>query len=144
MNIKEIEKLLKNDLEGLLVYCSETFEAINIISSKLKNREISNPHQCEEVIQELNGLFGFLNPIKYMASYQKTYIQETSYMNIRSEMEKEGKKFVSAPTERESSLIASDCRKVRNILNAYVEVCKTQIQSCQSLLRSMNEEKTVN
>ena len=47
---------------------------------------------------------------------------------------------MSAPVEREASDYVSNYRRVRNILQGYLDVCDKAISTCQSLLKSIGAE----
>lgn len=140
MNIVTIIKLFReNKLKEILDNCSETFSRITYYSDLLKNKVMDNK-EIEEALQELTGLKMFLNPILAVAQSQKKENQGAFYQFKRKEIqETSGEKFVSAPVEVEASHSVSELRRLRNILEAYVNDCLTAINTCQSLLKYEGE-----
>jgi len=142
MQYKEIEGYFVDDkLEGILTASQEMFDRIDMIGDKLISGILTTSVECSNTLQELNGIFAYLLPIFKVAETQKKNREERAFSDIKINIEKEGGKFVSASTDREASLRVSDYRRVRNILEGYVEICRVLIGSCQSLLKAIQEEK---
>ncbi len=143
MQYRDIEEFFSDEskLEGILENSLEMFDKIDIIGEKLRKGIITTPVECTLILQELNGIFAFLNPIYKISEVQKKNREERSYVDIKIKTEKMGNKFVSASTDREASLSVANYRRVRSIFEGYIEICKGLIGSCQSLLKSMQEEK---
>ena len=143
MNYKEIESYFVDDskLEKLLELLVETFDRINYYSTLFRDRIVmENPREIETALSELTGLYMFLKPIVSIAITEKKNREERYYNQRKIEIENEGKKFMSAPVEREASDYVSNYRRVRNILQGYLDVCDKAISTCQSLLKSIGAE----
>jgi hypothetical protein len=139
-------------LNELLQACLETFNGIDEISSKLKSGIITTPHEARENLQVLCGSYGFLNTVYKIAITYKNNNEVRKFNLIRNEYEKNPivdekgkmKSFVNATAEREASEFVSDYRRIRNIVQSYVEICTTNIGSIQSILKSFGTERTFN
>lgn len=66
-----------------------------------------------------------------------------AYHAKKMALEKAGEKFTSAATEKEASLEVAAYRRIRNIIEAYVESLEKAIGIGQSLLKSVNREMNV-
>ena len=75
------------------------------------------------------------------AKTQKRNNELIRYRELKEEAESEGKKFISAPAEKEAQIYVAEYRKIRNALQAYVDACKVGIGSCQSIVKYKSEEK---
>ena len=95
-----------------------------------------------EAIEVLTGIYMYLNPIYSIALSIKQNKEDIYYVQRKSEIVKglDGKKFVSAPLDREASAYVATYRTIRNLLESYVQSCNQAILSCQSILKYMGEE----
>lgn len=143
MNYKEIEQHFEADdkLEGILEKAQEVFNKIDDISGKMRSGLLTTTIECSNTLQELNGVFAYLNPILKIAETTEKDKFERTYMDIKRDMEENKEKFVSASAEKEASTIIRNYRRISHIFEGYVEVCKVLIGSCQSLLKALTEEK---
>jgi len=143
MNYKDIEQYFETDdkLEGILEKGQEIFKKIDDISGKMRSGLLTTTIECSNTLQELSGIFAYLNPIYKIAETSEKDKFERAYMDIKKDMEANNEKFVSASGEKEASIIIKDYRRIAHIFEAYIEVCKVLIGSCQSLLKALTEEK---
>jgi len=141
MNYNEIEKLFqdKETLEEVLQLCVDTFNKIDAIGDRLKNRLVNTGEEVYGTLQELNGLYDFLCPIYTIADTTKENEEGRFYGSKKMEIDASGVKFVDATVKKESSIHVNDYRRVRNLLEAYINICKINIGSCQSLLKTYGE-----
>lgn len=144
MRYYETEQFFKEEskLNEVLEKCQDVFDKIDEISGKLRAGKITTSVECQGLLQELGGIFAYLNPIYKIAEVEKKNRQERIYIELKMDIENTDKKFSSAPTEREASALVAPYRRVRGILEGYVEICKILIISCQSLLRALQEERS--
>lgn len=142
MNFKEIENYFENveSLNSLLDSCLEMFDRIDKIAEDLRNRLIDTPDSVRGALQELGGIFCFLNPIYHVAKTVRQNIGSSYFNSKKIEIENKGEKFTAAAVEREEDEFVGEYRRVRNILQAYVENCDKNIGSLQSISKSFTKE----
>jgi len=135
-----IEKgfIKKETLEEVLKVCKLHFAKIDHYTKKLR-LEPDKIGQLENIMVRLAGEQGFLEPILGLAITYKKNQELHYYVERKITIENEGKKFSSAPNERESSEHVAEYRRVRNILQAYVDVCKAGISAIQTRLKTVRE-----
>jgi hypothetical protein len=126
---------------GVLEECSTMFNRIDEIGATLRDRGFNTPQELEGLIRELNGINIFLHPILGVAVSVKTENEDRFYNVRKIEIENAGEKFTSAAVDREASLAVANFRRVRNSLQAYVDVVTTLIMSAQSLLKNTERER---
>lgn len=140
--IFELEQHFQKEetLEEVLKYCNPFFEKIDKCMLQLRKNEAENPNACQEIMTKLAGYNGALKPVLLLSITEKKN-RETRYYNQRKEeIEKSGEKFSSAPTEREASEKVASYRRVRNLIQGYVEVCSDAISVLQSRLNFLRDE----
>ena len=141
--IFQIEKDFQKEstLENVLKYCQKYFDRIDKFTLKLRINKIRNPEDCQEVLTKLVGYYGVLKPIFALAETEKRN-REVRYYNVeREKIEKKGKKkFSSAPMERRASEHVASYRRIRNIIEAYMDICERIIGVMQSKLKYLSEE----
>jgi len=59
---------------------------------------------------------------------------------MKRDLESKGEKVVAASLEKESSLAVADFRRIRAILEGYVEACAKGIGTCQTELKRLELE----
>ena len=127
------------------------FDRLDNISIQLRSRGINTPEECRGLLQEVNGILGFLNPILGIAETETRNRELRKYSSIKSDFEadppldKRGdpKNFTSAPAEKEAQAFVSPYRRIRNTMSSYTELSKTLSNSAQSLLKSLDEERAM-
>lgn len=134
-----IEQYFKKEstLESVLKYCATHFEKIDVYSSHLRKKP-DDIAQLNKIMILAVGQQTFLEPILGLAITYKKNTQEIYYNKKRIAIEKEEKKFTSAPVEKEASAHVADYRRVRNIIQAYVNSCKAMISAIQSRLKNVS------
>jgi len=134
-----IEQYFKKEstLEAVLKYCDKHFEKIDLYSSHLR-KSPDDIAKLNKIMILAVGEQTFLEPILGLAITYKKNREEKYYNGRKIEIENEGKKFSSAPTEREASAYVAEYRRVRNIIQAYVDSCKAMISAIQSRLKTVN------
>ena len=141
MNRTEFHNLLVDGkIEEILDNLSEVFAGIDGIASELAYLELSD-EQYKDYLTQLTGIYIYLSPLVAEAISVKKNAELREYHSIKMECENEGKKFVSAPAEKEASMKVADLRRIRNILQAYLDACKVGISSCQSIIKYRLDEK---
>jgi len=147
MNHTEVLKMFESDSDilTLLEKLNPMFEKINSYRNMFQNHNITSDTSTKtvlEAIEVLTGIYMYLNPIYSIALSIKQNKEDIYYVQRKSEIVKglDGKKFVSAPLDREASAHVATYRTIRNLLESYVQSCNQAILSCQSILKYMGEE----
>jgi len=125
--IKELEAMFAEDVASVLEYVAPVIKEVEEVGETLRKGNISDPLIINELLQRTTGLFAFLHPIAAVA--------------MRATTESEGQQFVATVATQEANLAVQDYRRIRNILDSYVEICNKIIMSTQSALKDLREEK---
>lgn len=143
MRILELEKLFQTEdtLEDILKELEAEFNKVDYWAGLLKNDVTANgAPEAQRGLNELTGTFITLKTALALAETEKKNREIRHYNTLRIQYENEGKKFSSAPTEREASVAVAEYRRIRNIIKGYTEACQTGISTLQSILKSILEE----
>ena len=145
MRISEIEKKFSSEetLNEVLDECKEDFEKIDYLSGLMKDSITDNPIEAKKALNELTGVYMSLKIVLAEAETQKKNRELKYYTNIKMETQNSGKKFVSASTEKEASSSVANYRRIRNIIEAYVESALRGISTLQSILKYISLEMTI-
>ena len=140
MNFFEFQKFLaEGEYDIILGQLSEVFSEIDYIAGELNSGEVSLD-QYKDYLSRLTGIYMYLSPLVAEAVSMKKNRELREYHEIKIQQENEGKKFVSAPAEKEASMKVADLRRIRNILQAYLDACRVGIVTCQSILKHKLDE----
>jgi len=142
MRILEIEKHFQSEetLDKVLEALTEDIEKVDYWANVMKQGLTINPEEAKEALNDLTGRFMSLKTVLSIAESEKKNRETRAYNNIRIEKENESKKFVSASADKEASGRIANYRRIRNIIQAYVDSCEKAISTMQSLLKHMSEE----
>jgi len=142
MRILKIENLFQSEetLEEVLNECKDSIDKVDYYSNLLKTNVIDNAEEVKKALNELTGIYMDLKTILLVANTEKKNREIRYYDQLRIDIENEGRKFVSAPAEKEASTHVAKYRRIRNIIQAYVDVSEKAISTCQSILKYMGEE----
>lgn len=120
MNYSIIEKYFENNqYEEILDAYKEDLERTEEYSNLFSNNALVSPHECQEALDVLTGLFMKFNIIYHIADYQY-------------EKKKQISKLASG---NKDCLFAVCCLRIKDIFKAYMDNTKKAISSCQSLLK---------
>lgn len=122
-------------LEKLLVDYKDTFEMVDDYGQQLIQGILNTPEDYATCLDKLTGAFISLEPLYTMAVAYKENEEIKAYVSMKRELEAKGEKVVAASLEKEASVIVEIQRRVRNILEGYVEACAKGIGSCQTQLK---------
>jgi hypothetical protein len=122
-------------LEKLLVDYKDIFEMIDDYGQQLISGILSNPDEYALCLDKLTGAYISLEPLYTMAEAKKLNEELGAYMTLKRELESKGEKVVATSLEKESSLAVADFRRIRAILEGYVEACAKGIGTCQTQLK---------
>jgi hypothetical protein len=138
VRILEIEVLFQNaeTLDKILEECKDDFEVIdNNSNNVLKSRVANNPEEAKGALVEITGAYCNLTTILSIAESEKTNREEREYNRLRIEIENAGNKFVSAQADKQASAFVGPYRRIRNLIEGYVNAAEKQISTLQSVLK---------
>jgi len=130
----------KEGLEELLKEYEEIFSMVDDYGQQLITGVLSSGEDYRVCLDKMTGAFVTLEPLYTMAESTKLNEETKAYVSMKKEKEDKGEKVVSAALERESSLAVADFRRVRAILEGYVEACAKAIGTCQTQLKRLELE----
>ena len=145
MRILEIEQYFQDEstLGKVLEECKADFELIDYYAnSVLKTKLANNPDEAKGALLVLAGVFSNLSTVLSIAITEKNNRETRAYDTLRIEIENAGGKFTSASVEKQASLTVASYRRIRNIIEGYMNGCEKMIVSLQSTLK--NEKKNYN
>ena len=145
MRILEIENYFQDEgtLGKVLDECKADFELIDYYAnSVLKTKLANNPDEAKGALLVLAGVFSNLSTVLSIAITEKNNRETRAYDTLRIEIENAGGKFISASVEKQASLTVASYRRIRNIIEGYMNGCEKMIVSLQSTLK--NEKKNYN
>ena len=146
MRIQKIEEYFKSEdtLNEVLEECSEEFKSVDYYAGIMKKGIVDdNPAEAKSALSKLTGVYMNLKTILAIAETEKKNRETRYYDQKRIDTENAEKKFVSASTEKEASAYVASYRRIRNIIEAYVDACLKAIVSLQSLLKYMTIEHQI-
>lgn len=145
MRILEIEAYFQDEstLGKVLEECKADFELVDYYAnSVLKTKLANNPDEAKGALLVLAGVFSNLSTVLSIAITEKNNRETRAYDTLRIEIENAGGKFTSASVEKQASLTVASYRRIRNIIEGYMNGCEKMIVSLQSTLK--NEKKNYN
>jgi len=122
-------------LEKLLIDYKDTFEMVDDYGQQLISGVLSAPDDYGLCLDKLTGAYISLEPLYTMAVAYKENEETREWVTLKRELEAKGEKVVAASLDREASALVSVQRRVRGILEGYVESCAKGIGSCQTQLK---------
>ena len=145
MRILEIESAFQDEktLGKVLELIKEDIELVDYYARDiLKTKLANNPEEAKSAVLVLAGVFSNLTTVLSVAMTEKKNREIREYNRIRIEAENVEKKITSAIIEQQASVFVADYRRIRNIIEGYVNGCEKQISALQSTLK--NEKRTYN
>lgn len=140
MNYREIELLVKeNKLETILKNLEDTFIKIDSRTQKLMSGAYTNGQDVDKLLMKCTGFWDYLNTIYIILDTIKDHQEVRLFNKIKMEEVKKKQKIVAAVIDKAVSEQVMTLRRVRNIVGAYRDTCDKNIFSCQSLLKSLND-----
>lgn len=122
-------------LEKLLIDYKDIMEMIEDYGQQLIQGILSTPEDYKTCLDKLTGAYISLEPLYTIAESVKLNQELQAYVAMKRELETKGEKVVAASLEKESSLAVADFRRIRAILEGYVEACAKGIGTCQTQLK---------
>ena len=132
INVEGLEKLLKD--------YQEVFEMIDDYGQQLIQGILSSGEDYKVCLDKFTGAFITLEPLYTMAVAYKENEEIKAYVSMKRELEARGEKVVAASLDKEASASIEVQRRVRNILEGYVEACAKAIGTCQTQLKRLELE----
>jgi len=130
----------EDGLEQLLNDYKELFDMIDDYANQLVSGILSTSEDYKICLDKMTGAFCALEPFYTQAEAKKLNEELLAYVNLKRELESKGEKTVVANLEKESSLKVANFRRVRSILEGYVEACAKAITTCQTQLKRLELE----
>lgn len=122
-------------LEKLLIDYKDIFDMIDDEGQQLISGIKSTPDDYALCLDKLTGAYISLEPLYTMAVAYKENEETREWVTLKRELEAKGEKVVAASLDREASALVSVQRRVRGILEGYVESCAKGIGTCQTQLK---------
>jgi len=133
----------ENTCLEVLVGCQCYFDKIEDISGVFANGGVDSPSDMRKILNECTSIYLALKPLLALAETEKANREVIYYNKAKIVIEAQGGKFVATAMDKEASAHVSNYRRVRNILDGYVETLKVAISTCQSSLKSIGEENRI-
>ncbi len=139
MKLFEIEQLFKvKDFNGILENIKDDIEKVEYYSTIMKQNITDNGEEVSKAMNELTGVFMSLKIVLAIATTEKKNAEVKYYVNLKTEAV--DKKFVATVADKEASLAVADYRRIRNVVEGYVEACNKAISTLQSVLKKITAE----
>jgi len=122
-------------LEKLLIDYKDTFDMIDDEGQQLISGVKNTPEDYVICLDKLTGAYISLEPLYTMAVAYKENEETREWVTLKRELEAKGEKVLAASLDREASALVSVQRRVRGILEGYVESCAKGIGTCQTQLK---------
>jgi hypothetical protein len=142
MDYQKIQKLYKNEatVNTVLSECDDMFKMVDGIGSAFLSKKVDTLQAVYNALQELNGIYSYLNIVYSIASTEEEVIEAQRYLAIRDD--KENKSTVD-DAKRRSTVEIATFSSVRNLIEGYVKVTERLIGSCQSMLKKFEIESNI-
>lgn len=142
MRILDIEKKFQQDdtLNEVLTELEDDFKVVDYYAKTLKSGVVNNPEEIAEALQKLSGAFCNLRTVLALAETEKRNREVRRYNEIKIETENAGKKFVSASAEKQASADIGEYRRIRNLVEGYVESAEKAIGALQNINNNLIKE----
>ena len=127
-------------LEKLLIDYKDVFEMIDDYGQQLIQGILSSGEDYKVCLDKFTGAYITLEPLYTMAVAYKENEETKAYVSMKRELESKGEKVVAASLEKEASISVEIPRRIRNILEGYVESCAKAIGTCQAQLKRLELE----
>jgi len=132
------------DLKKVVNESKQIFGEIDHIGEQLRNSSGDlPPGMYLEWLDKATGCYVYLAPIHRKLKAIKTNKEAKEYMNLKLKASSNNEKFVSAVAERESSLVVSEERLVRDIFEGYVIATEAIINTCKKHIKSFENENDI-
>jgi hypothetical protein len=127
-------------LEKLLTDYKETFEMIDDYGQQLMQGILTTPDDYKICLDKMTGAYVSLEPLYTMAVAYKENEETREWVSLKRELESKAEKVVAASLDREASALVAMPRRIRGVLEGYVESCAKAIGTCQTQLKRIEFE----
>ncbi|KKL47755.1 hypothetical protein LCGC14_2332380 [marine sediment metagenome] len=145
MRILEIEQLFKSEetLPQVLDGLEDDIKRIDDYASMMKDNVTNNPEEAKKALNELTGCYSNLKTVLAIAETEKKNreVRKFNDLKINFATSDTEKKFTAASADKESGAFVGEYRRIRNIVEAYAQVCEKMISTLQSLLKWLATER---
>ena len=131
----------KEGLIKLLTDFQDIFTLLDEISGQLLQGFYSTSEDYKKILNQATGIYGSLEPLYSLAIATKENAELKYYVEKKRELENKGEKIVAASLDKESSESVVEIRRIRNILEGYVNVAEKIIITAQTQLKQLGQEK---
>lgn len=134
MTYKEIEEQLKTyeGMEKVLKAFSECFTDVDTFAEHLRNGMVSTPHEVDNMMAHATGIYVQFNIIAELADTRFQYVKEQIMIQKKQNI----------IGEFDSDMLGN-CRRIKDIFDAYTKGTEKIISTCQSRLRQFEKEKII-
>lgn len=132
----------EDGLRELVNQLRQTFALLGEFSQQLKAPEMDGEH-IAKIMRRSNGVWDELKIVFTALDTVKTN-RELSYFQMKkdeNERDDSSSKFNATATEKEARATTNDLRRVRNWVEAYLEVADKNIITGQSLLKKLEKRE---
>lgn len=142
MRILDLEKLFKEEetLDKVLDAIKEDFDRVDYWSGVRINNLTDNSEEINKALNELSGVYSNLRTVLGVAETEKKNREVRHKETIRVETENAGNKYTDSKATTQASAFIASYRRVRNIIEAYVEACDKHIGTLQSILKDIGRD----
>ena len=127
----------EENLSKLLTDCNDIFTMIDEYAQQFMQGILVTSSDYKDVLNKLTGAYMYLEPLYTLSVSQKENRELVFYVKSKRELEAKSEKVVATSLEKESSASVEVYRRVRSILEGYVESCSKGIITCQTQLRKI-------
>jgi arginyl-tRNA synthetase len=131
-SVESLNKLLEDN--------KDIFEMVDDYGQQFIQGILSTPEDYKDALNKLTGAYLSLMPLYQMAVAYKENEELKYYVTAKRELEAKAEKVVAASLEKESSAFVEHPRRVRNLLEGYVEASSKGIATCQTQLKRLELE----
>ena len=131
------------DAEGLaklLEDYKDTFDLVDDYGQQLISGILSTGDDYSKCLDKLTGAYISLEPLFTIAVAFKENEETREWVTLKRELEAKGEKVTAASLDREASALVSVQRRVRAVLEGYVESCAKGIGTCQTQLKRFENQ----
>ena len=145
MRILEVEKAFQDEkqLGKVLELCQEDIDLVDYYANTvLKGKLANNVEEAKSALLVLAGVYSNLTTVLSVALTEKKNREIREYNRIRIETENAEKKVTDTAKASQASEFVSEYRRIRNLVEGYVNGCEKQISALQSTIK--NEKRGYN
>jgi hypothetical protein len=142
MIYSDIEKYLNEDnMDGLLDELAPVFLEVQSLTDSFIDSSIYNSGDAIKAsLSKLTSYYSTLKVASIVIDTFKKQKETRKFNEIKMATENAGGKFTATSGEKEASAFVDAERRVRNIIDAYIDIADKGITISQSILKYISEE----